>query len=284
MVITIKLEMKKILACFFAAVVLSACGNKGSEVQDKTDLTSKFDATVNIHERVEKNSDGTITYHSVEWGGLLGSVRDHNMPVDWSKYESVTVYFAEPTIVETQLLVASSYKAYGRKGITTLTCNFDGQDVRSIDEVILQTAEAGTLKISEVRLNPISEHFTSQELRTLDCEFDDWKNGFVLPPEMFAKANEGDRLEIRYTTARNNPDIANWLIKAVYNGTDKTLEGNEEALNQWGCAPVGARSTLYRIPLTAGDVKMLKEKGVFINGRYLHVTQCNLLHEDNDQM
>lgn len=276
--------MNKRLAYFFVAGVLAACGGRSVEVEDSTLLTSKFNSTVNIHEQVEMNNNGTVTYHSVEWGGLLGSVREQNMPVDWSKYESVTVYFTAPTTVETQLLVASSYKAYGRKGITSLTCNFDGQDVRSIDEVILQTAQPATLTIKEIRLQPITGQWTTVELRTLECDFEDWKNGFVLNPDLFANAKEGDKLEFQFTTARNNPDIANWLIKTVYNGTEKTLEGNDESLNKWGCAPVGARSTLYRIQLTAEDVRMLKEKGIFVNGRYLHVTQCNLLHEDNDQM
>lgn len=266
------------------AAMLVACGVRMVEVEDKMLLTDKFNSTANIHEQVKMNSDGTITYNSVSWGGLVGSVKEHNMPVDWSAYESVTVSFVEPTTVETQLLVASRYKSYGKAGIMSLTCNFDGQDMKNIDEVILQTAEPGTVKVKEVRLTPISGHWTSKKLRDVDCDFDDWKNGFVLQPELFANVQEGDKLEFRYTTATNNPDIANWLIKTVYNGTEKTLEGNDESLNKWGCAPVGARSTLYRIQLTAEDVRMLKEKGIFVNGRYLHVTQCNLLHEDNDQM
>ncbi len=277
------MRMMQKLKLMMVAFVLSACGGSGGGEHDKTVLTSKFNSTVNIHEKVESNSDGSLTYYSIEWGGLLGSVREHNMPVNWSHYESLMVYFAEPTTVETQLLVASSYKAYGRKGITSLTCNFDGQDVHSVDEVILQTAEPAILKIKEIRLIPIMGEWTSLELRTLECEFGDWKEGFVLDPELFAKAKEGDKLEFEFTTAKNNPDIANWLIKAVYNGTDQTLEGNAEALNQWGCAPVGPRSTRYRIPLTAEDVRNLQAKGVFVNGRYLNVTQCNLLQENEPE-
>jgi len=53
------------------------------------------------------------------------------------------------------------------------------------------------------------------------------------------------------------------------------------ALNKWGCAPVGRKSTVYRIPLTSKDIVNLNEKGMFVNGVYLNVTQVNLLRREN---
>ena len=256
-----------------------ACANR-SENDDENSLTSRFKSTMNIHERIERGSDGVITYSALPWGGLVGSMKEHNLPVDWSDYEAVTIDFAEPTKVETQLLVSDRYKAYGKSGISSLTCNFDGQDVSSVDEVTLQAADSGTIKVKEVRLTPVTGTWKTVPLRTIDCQFGDWQNGFMLKPELFEHAQVGDKLEFLYTTDTSNPDVNNWLIKTVVANTETSLEGNSDALNKWGCAPVGRRSTVYRIPLTATDIKNLKEKGTFVNGRYINMKQCNLLQPD----
>ena len=256
-----------------------ACANR-SENDDENSLTSRFKSTMNIHERIERGSDGVITYSALPWGGLVGSMKEHNLPVDWSDYEAVTIDFAEPTKVETQLLVSDRYKAYGKSGISSLTCNFDGQDVSSVDEVTLQAADSGTIKVKEVRLTPVTGTWKTVPLRTINCEFGDWQNGFMLKPELFEHAQVGDKLEFLYTTDTSNPDVNNWLIKTVVANTETSLEGNSDALNKWGCAPVGRRSTVYRIPLTATDIKNLKEKGTFVNGRYINMKQCNLLQPD----
>ena len=62
--------------------------------------------------------------------------------------------------------------------------------------------------------------------------------------------------------------------------TDSPLEGNENELNDWGCAGVGKEAVNYRITLTEKDVTMLREKGLWVNGFYCIVTQCNLLRRD----
>lgn len=279
------MKMKQLLGGLMPLFLFTACGggNGNSEVGDLT-LTSKFNSTWNIHESIEKNKDGSITYHALPWGGLIGTMRERNLPVDWSAYEAITVEFAEPTKVETQLLVADKYKAWGKVGITMLTCSFDGQDVTSINDVTLQAADSTVLVVKEVRLIPVTGVWKTIPLRTLICEFGDWENGFSLTPNVFADALPGDKLEFIYTTDTSNPDIGNWLIKTVINGTDTALEGNDSELNKWKCAPVGRKSTLYRITLTDNDIKKLKEKGLFVNGRYINVTQCNLLRqEDHDE-
>ena len=274
--------MKKLFG-LMTSVLFVACGggNPNTETDDFT-LTSKFNSTWNIHESMKKNSDGTITYNAIPWGGLVGVMKERNLPVDWSAYEAITVEFAEPTKVETQLLVADKYKAWGKAGITSLTCNFDGQDVTSIDNVILQASDSTTITVKSVRLSPATGVWETIPLRTLNCEFGDWENGFILQPESFAKALPGDKLEFIYTTDISDPDVDNWLIKTVYVDTDSTLEGNNNELNKWKCAPVGKKSTLYRIALTDNDIANVKEKGLFVNGRYVNVTQCNLLRKDDN--
>lgn len=271
--------MKKLLI-MMTPLLFAACGGGNTEGDDNFVLTSKFNSTRNIYEKVEWSGDGTITYNALPWGGLVGTMKERNLPVDWSAYEAITVEFAEPTKVETQLLVADRYKAWGKVGVTSLTCNFDGQDVTSIDEVTLQAADSAVLFVKSVKLIPVIGIWKAIPLRTLNCEFGDWENGFTIQPEAFADAQPGDKLEFIYTTDTSNPDIGDWLIKTILNGTDSALQGNSSELNKWGCAPVGKKSTVYRIALTEDDIDNLKKKGLFVNGRYVTVSQCNLLRQE----
>lgn len=269
--------MKKLTTIMLVAL-LTACGiHLGDE--DDTDLTSKFNGTWNIYESIERSVDGTITYYALPWGGLVGSVKEHNMPADWSGYEAVVVEYAEPTKVATQILISDNLKTLGKAGITSLTCNLDGQDVRAVDEVALQAADTTTLTVKRIYLIPNTAEWDSTPVWTGKCAFGNWEKGFVVKPEYFTSAYPGDKLEFIFTTDSSNPNPY-WQFKTIYNdGTDTTLEGNANELNDWGCATVGSKSTLYRITLTEKDVKNLKEKGMFVNGYYTTVTKCNLLRK-----
>ena len=121
--------MKKILLISLATVTLTACRQEVQE--DKYDITSKFNVTYNIYENFETNDDGSITYYASAWGGLVGVMKEHNLPVDWTPYESITFQFAEPTKVETQVQISEEVKTWGREGISSLTCFFDGIPVPS---------------------------------------------------------------------------------------------------------------------------------------------------------
>lgn len=269
--------MKKLLVIVSCAL-LAGCGLFESD-EDKLDITSRFNGTWNIYEQMSRNSDGVITYHAIPWGGLVASVREHNMPVDWSAYESVQVEFAEPTKVQTQFKIADRVSTWGKAGITKLTCYFDGQDVSSIDEVVLQAADSGTLYVKNVRLSPLTTVWDSETIWTGNCKFGNWQNGFTVKAEQFSSAYEGDKLELVYTTDRSEPTVTYWQYKTIYNATEETLEGNESEQNNWGAVMVGKMSTACRIVLTAKDVKNLKEKGLFVNGFYMNVTQVNLLRK-----
>ena len=96
--------MKKILLMTLAAVILTACRQDVQE--DKYDITSKFRATYNIYESFTNNRDGSITYNASPWSGLVGIIKERNLPVDWTPYESITFEFAEPTKIETQVLIS----------------------------------------------------------------------------------------------------------------------------------------------------------------------------------
>lgn len=257
-----------------ASMMLMACMSNNED--DGLNLTSKFNGTWNIHESFEKNSDGSITYHAIPWSGLVASVREQNLPVDWSKYESISVEFSEPTKFGTQISISDQIKVFGKTGITTLTCYFDGQDVSQVGDVIFQTAENGTITIKRVYLTPGTSAWDSTPIWTGECDFGDWKDGVVVDKEKFLDAQEGDKLELLYQTDTSNPDVQYWQVKTIYNGTEKTLEGNASNLNDWGCALVG-HSGILRIRLTANDIKELRQIGLFVNGYHTILKQVNLL-------
>ena len=257
--------------------LLFSCEMEKKVVEDDTNVISKFNSTWNIYERCETEEDGSVVYKAVPWGGLVGSFSEKNMPVDLSEYESITFEFAEPTTVPTQILVANKFKTWGKIGIQKLTCSFDGQDVTSIDRILLQAGDTCTLTVKQVYLMPNDVVWESKKVWEGDCSFGDWQNGFSIKPDKFENAYEGDKLEFIFTTDRSNPDITYWLFKTIYSGTESTLEGNENELNHWGCAYVAPDATVYRILLTAKDIENLREKGLFVNGFYVNVSQVNLL-------
>ena len=265
--------MRKLLT-IVSTILLVACGPKTED--DGLTLTSKFNGTWNIHESLEHNNDGSIIYHAIPWGGLVGSMRERNLPVDWSDYESVSVEFAEPTRVGTQLMIKGKLRVFGKPGITTLTCYFDGQDVSQVDEVAIQSADTSTLKVKRVYLTPGATIWNSTPIWTGNCEFGNWENGFIITAEKFLDVQPGDKLEFLYDIDRSDPKVEYWQFKLIYNGTEKTLEGNAEQQNAWGCTPVG-ESGVFRVRLTANDVKELRKVGMFVNGYYCNVSKVNLL-------
>ncbi len=244
---------------------------------DENNLTSKFKGTWNIHESIDRNTSGVITYNALPWGGLVASVKERNMPVDWSGYESITFEFAEPTKVPTQVMVSDKLKTVGKAGITSLTCYFDGQDLRSVDEVALQSSDTSTILVKNVFLTPGRSTWESTPIWEGNCAFENWTDSVIVDSEQFMSAIEGDKIEILFKTDTSDPNRGYWLLKTVFNGTDKTLEGNDNELNEWGCAMVGEASTIYRIMLTANDIKNLRKNGLFVNGYYTIVSQVNLL-------
>lgn len=266
---------------FIRTVVLLALSMSVScseeEVTDKSNALSKFNSTWNIYEKFSVNEDGSITYKAIPWGGLVGTFLEKNGPVDLSEYESITLEFGEPTPVATQVVVDNRFKTWGKKGITSLTCHFDGQDVTSVREIVFQASDSCTVNIGKIHLNPADGTWEKTTVWEGNCSFGNWVKGFVIPAEKFAQATEGDKLEIIYTADKSKPEITYWLLKTIYNGSDSTLEGNDNELNEWGCAAVGRNATVYRIFLTVNDVVNLREKGLYMNGYYVNVTQVNLL-------
>ena len=265
--------MRKLLTAV-ASILLVACGPNTEE--DELILNSKFDGTWNIHESFERNSDGSIIYHSTPWGGLVGAMTEHNLPVDWSGYESICVEFSEPTTVTTQLKISKKMRVYGKPGISSLTYYFDGQDASQIDEVIIQTADSCSLMIKRVYLTPGTSVWNATPIWEGNCNFGNFENHILVEAHQFADAQTGDQLEFIYENDRSDPSIEYWNIKTIYKDTETALEGNANQLNEWGCASLGA-SGVFRLRLSANDVKELRKRGLMVIGFHSIVSKINLL-------
>lgn len=270
--------MSTLLLTLTILLLPSACTLPWMQEDDPLDITPKLKATWNIHEKIEHHGDGSVTYQSVRWGGIVALVKEHNLPVDWSGYESITYEFAEPLKVDVQVWVAGVVR-YAKKGITKFTCYFDGIDMHQVNEVVLQTVEPTVMTIKSLTLTPVSGSWDSTPIWEGECILGNWENGFTIAPEQFSTAMVGDKLEFVFTTDVSDLSRTYWQLKTIYNATDQILEGNSNEVNDWGCAQLGEKATTYRIRLTAKDVKQLKKRGLFANGYYAIVTQVNLLRK-----
>ena len=127
----------------FATLVLQAYGAE-------KDITDDFRGNWNEAETVVHNADGSITYHSAQWGGMsawYGST-------DWSSYEKIVVEFASATNVGTQIYIMGTedIRVFGNAGITSLECTFSGKDLSDVSQVALQTSEASTVYVKRIYL------------------------------------------------------------------------------------------------------------------------------------
>lgn len=258
-------------------MLLMSCAHNDEE--ESNTITSRFNCTWNIYESVKQNGDGSVTYNSIPWGGLVGVMSEHNMPVDWSRYESITVEFSEPTTVTTQLKISRNIRVYGKPGISKMVYYFDGQKVNQIDEVILQTSDSCSLTVNRVYLTPGISTWTSTPIWEGECNFGNFEHHIIVEAEEFRESWEGDQLEFIYKNDQSDPSIEYWNIKTIYQGTDKTLEGNASLLNEWGCASLG-ESGVFRIRLSANDVKELRKRGLMAVGFHSIVSKVNLLKKD----
>lgn len=269
-------DMKHI---FLLPVLLVAVLTSCSENIDEEDLTLIFNNTWNVNENLMRHDDGSITYDAIAWGGLAASLHN-STPINWKNYNQVVFEFATPPSVSTQVMFNGKGKAWGSPGIYKLHCSLRGEDLNNVTQLALQAAEPGRLEIKRIYLNKQNVYVNSTSLWEGTCIFGNWANGFVISADRFADASEGDRLEFIYTTDSSNSFVNYWQFKTIYSGTEHVLEGNADDLNEWGTFTVDEGSTQFTITLTANDVAQLKEHGLFVNGYYAVVSQCNLLQRE----
>ena len=266
--------MKKTLLGLTVITIMTSCL---SNSDNNLDITEQFKERWNINEDLQRNKDGSITYNAMAWGGMVANFTNDNAPTDWSGYEKIVFEFAEPTKVNTQIVINDRILSWGNTNINSMEGSFIGQDVSAVDRVALQAAEPTTLTIKRVYLATDEGMRYPTNLWDGQCVFGNYTNGFMISANKFDIANEGDILEFIYKTDKSNPSVNYWQIKTMPGGTNKTLEGNYSELNAWGCATVGGETSIHHIRLTANDVASLRECGLFVIGYYLTVTQCNLL-------
>ena len=122
---------------------------------DKVNMIDNFNYTWNPSETIERTDDGII-FTTAEWGGLAGWFAPDDVPSDWSEYSKIVFEFAEPTTVNTQILVSDGdnnvASAWGEVGITKLECPFSGKDVSKVKQCALQTSAATVLKVTAIYL------------------------------------------------------------------------------------------------------------------------------------
>lgn len=267
-----------ILLILIAAITMSACFFPHSSDDDNTyDITEKFGLHWNADETVTKNPDGTITFHAKAWGGLAASMVSVDGPADFTPYESLVVEFSQPTTCITQLIVNERLLLWGKPGITKLDGLLYGSDVSQVQQVAIQFGEDVTVNVKRIYLTKASYEWESTQLWEGNCKLGDWSNEFTIRPEKFDIAVAGDILEIKSIKDNNSPDFGYWQIKTVIDGTDDALIGNQDNVNEWGCASIDKGSCSLLIPLTARDVARLQNHGLRVRGFYKVVTQVNLL-------
>ena len=122
------------------------------DVNEPIDMTTRFTSLWNPAESMTTDNNGTIIFNAVQWGGLSCWLGD----ADWSPYEKIVFEFAEPTTMNTQILImtATDKRIAGTApaGANKIELNFANEDVTHVTQVALQAAAAGTLKISKIYL------------------------------------------------------------------------------------------------------------------------------------
>ena len=120
----------------------------------KVDITDKFDyCWGGSSESVTLNADGTLTYKSKQWGGMVYSVGNK----DWSEYEQVVFELAAPSPCAVQPLVIypddqPSDAHYMNAGTTTAYVDLSPDKRKKVSQVAFQTSEATTIIIKRVYL------------------------------------------------------------------------------------------------------------------------------------
>ena len=140
------------LGCF--GYVFTPSGDTPEPVEGE-DILPNFTYTWNSSESYETQTDGSVVFNAVTWGGLACWLGE----ADWSNYEKLVVEYAEPTPVLTQIKIQGcvpEMEAQAPAGSTTLEAPFEGFDMTAVSQVALQAAEAGTIHIARIYLVPKS--------------------------------------------------------------------------------------------------------------------------------
>ncbi len=197
-----------------------------AELNDTVDILQYFTYTWNSNEYLDFNDDGTITFHAQTWGGMCAWLATYG-PVNWSSYEKVVFEFADPTPVNTQILVEDAH-AWGEVGITKLECFFEGNYMNEVYQIALQTAAPATITVNRVYLvtwpypvddggseemNPDISKLVINEIMqsNIDCVYDDINE---FPDSWVELFNNSDKaIQLRdYAVGENTDPSQAWNL------------------------------------------------------------------------
>lgn len=143
------------MGCRVTAVEFVEGTDPSTLTKEEFDLTQGW-GTWNGSESIDYNADGTLTFHSVAWGGLskwLGGA-------DWSAYKALVFEYAEPTTVATQAFVqyanedaAGSTNAtqWADAGATSVSIDLDERK-NAVNQFALQAADVSNIVIKAIYL------------------------------------------------------------------------------------------------------------------------------------
>ena len=147
-------------------LVVMALMTLGANALEQEDILSKFSGLWGgDEESMVVNDDNSITYNGKAWGGLSAWFGTY----DWTPYTSVTLEFAEATTMQIQLLAGNAVQG-ASAGVTKLTCSFDGIDMSSCQQIVLQLGAKGSVTITKAYLSKAVDY----QAEGASIEFDQW--------------------------------------------------------------------------------------------------------------
>ena len=200
--------MKKLFT-LMTAVLFSLLGSVTASAQAESDITGRFTYCWGSDkgETVTANADGTLTFNSVEWGGLAAWIGGE----DWSAYGSITFEFAEPAPAGGQInfmrdgadALLQGYSA----GDNSVTLQFGDNDVTKVSQIALQAGAAATFQIKRIYLTEAIV-YESTPSASLPVNGENWQ---FFPASSFAGFTENAKVVFTVDIA-GSTDYPGWGI------------------------------------------------------------------------
>ena len=143
----------KMRKTFLALLLLTAVAMQAQNSNDVVDITSRFTYCWGGSESLTHNADGSITYHTSVWGGLVAWLGGE----DWSDYSEIVFELSAPSTCAVQGLVMypegrGNDVHYMTAGTTVVNVELDAEKRKNVTQVALQTDKAVTLVVKRIYL------------------------------------------------------------------------------------------------------------------------------------
>ena len=145
--------MMKVRKFFLALLLIVAVAMQAQNSNDVVDITSRFTYCWGGNESLTHNADGSITYHTSVWGGLVAWLGGE----DWSDYSEIVFELSAPSTCAVQGLVmypegTANDLHYMTAGTTVVNVELDAEKRKNVTQVALQTDKAVTLVVKRIYL------------------------------------------------------------------------------------------------------------------------------------